>query len=137
VSVSTQVKLVRKGDLPTQERVLPVKNRRKGPDWLVSSMQWLSLAGWAVFVIALGLSHLAKPEMNSGLVRYWGLSLRDYWDPELLPQLIYLLWWCCLISLLSILLNQFRMRRATDRFRYNFLALLFISLGALSYFYQV
>lgn len=120
-----------------KDRVLPVKNRRKGPDWLVSILQWLSLAGWAVFIIAIGLSHLAKPEMNSGLARYWGISIREYWDPELLPQMIYLLWWCCAISLLSIILNQLRMRRATDRLRYNFVALLLISLGALSFFYQV
>lgn len=123
--------------MPKQQRMLPGKNRRKGPDWLLHALLLLSLAGWAVFVIAMGLSHLAKPEMNTGLVRYWGISIREYWDPKLLPQLIYLLWWCCVISLLSILLNQFRMRRATDRLRYNVIALLLISLGALSYFYQV
>lgn len=123
--------------MPDEQRNFSGKNRRKGPDWLVNMLQWLSLAGWAFFVIAMGLSHLAKPEMNSGLVRYWGINIREYWDPALVPQLIYLLWWCCGISLLSILINQFRLRRKTDRFRYNFIVLLLTSLAALSYFYQV
>ena len=123
--------------MPKQQRISPVKNRRKGPDWLINTLFILSLVGWAVLIIALGLSHLAKPEMNSGLVRYWGISVREYWDPELLPRLIYLLWWCCAISLLSIALNQFRMRRSTDSLRYNLIILLLISIGSLSYFYQV
>ncbi len=123
--------------MPSQQSSFPQKNRRKGPDLLVQSLQWLSLAGWVVLVVALGLTHIAKPEMNSGLVQYWGVSIRDYWDPELLPSLIYLMWWCCGISLISLVLNKFRLRRATDRVRYNFVVLLLVSLAALSFFYQI
>jgi hypothetical protein len=115
----------------------PRKNRRKGPDWVVQSFHWLSVVGWIILIVSLGLSHLAKPEMNTGLVRYWGVELRDYWEPTLTGQLIYLLWWCCLVSLLSIVLNQFRMRRAADRRQYNSVVLLLISLTALSFFYQI
>ncbi len=115
----------------------PRKNRRKGPDWVVLSFHWLSVVGWVILIVALGLSHLAKPEMNSGLVRYWGIQFRDYWEPTLTGQLIYLLWWCCLVSLFSIVLNQFRLRRATDRQQYNSVALLLIALAALSFFYQI
>lgn len=115
----------------------PRQNRRKGPDWIVLSFHWLAVIGWIILIVALGLSHLAKPEMNSGLIRYWGIEIRDYWEPTLTGQLIYLLWWCCLVSLVSIVLNQFRLRRATDRQQYNSVALLLIALAALSYFYQV
>jgi hypothetical protein len=115
----------------------PRKNRRKGPDWVVQSFHWLSVIGWVLLIVALGLSHMAKPEMNTGLVRYWGIQIRDYWEPTLTGQLIYLLWWCCLVSLCSIVLNQFRLRRATDRQHYNSVALLLIALAALSFFYQV
>lgn len=115
----------------------PRKNRRKGPDWVVQSFHWLSVIGWVLLIVALGLSHMAKPEMNTGLVRYWGIQIRDYWEPTLTGQLIYLLWWCCLVSLCSIVLNQFRLRRATDRQHYNSVALLLITLAALSFFYQI
>lgn len=115
----------------------PRKNRRKGPDWVVLSFHWLSVVGWVILIVALGLSHMAKPEMNSGLVKYWGIQIRDYWEPTLTGQLIYLLWWCCLVSLCSIILNQFRLRRATDRQQYNSVALFLIALAALSFFYQI
>lgn len=118
-------------------RSQPLKNRRKGPDWVVSSFHWLSVIGWVMLIVALGLSHMAKPEMNSGLVRYWGIQIREYWEPTLTGQLIYLLWWCCLVSLCSIILNQFRLRRATDRQQYNSVALLLIAMAALSFFYQI
>lgn len=115
----------------------PRKNRRKGPDWILHSLSILSVTGWVTFVIALGITHFAKPEFNSGLVRYWGIKIRDYWHPELTPQLMYLLWWCCGISLLSLLVNRARLRRAGDRMRYNVLVLLSMSAALLTYLYQV
>lgn len=115
----------------------PRHNRRKGPDWLLHSLSLLSIAGWVVFVVALGITHMAKPEFNSGLVRYWNIQIRTEWHPELTPQLIYILWWCCGISLLSILLNRARLRRAGDRMRYNVVVLLLISAAMLVYLYRV
>jgi hypothetical protein len=104
---------------------------------MVQAFHWLSLIGWVILIVALGLSHLAKPEMETGLTRYWGIELRDYWEPTLTSQLVYLLWWCCAVSLCSIVLNQFRLRRASDRQQYNSVALLLIALAALSFFYQL
>ncbi|OBP14991.1 hypothetical protein A5320_06200 [Rheinheimera sp. SA_1] len=120
-----------------QNQAAPPKNRRKGPDWLLHCLSLLSIAGWVGFVAALGFAHMAKPEFNSGLVRYWGISIREYWHPDLTPQLMYLLWWCCGISLLSLLLNRARLRRAHDRMRYNVLVLLAMSAALLAYLYQV
>lgn len=120
-----------------QNPLPPRKNRRKGPDWLLHSLSILSIVGWVVFVAALGFAHMAKPEFKSGLVRYWGISVREYWHPELTPQLMYLLWWCCGISLFSLLVNRARLRRVDDRMRYNVLVLLSISAALLTYLYQV
>jgi hypothetical protein len=122
----------------TEQNTPPKRpNRRKGPDWLLHSLGLLSIAGWVVFVVALGFGHMAKPEFNSALVKYWRIPIRDYWHPELTPQLLYLLWWCCGISLLSLLLNRARLRRADDRLRYNLVVLLLVSSAALLYLYQV
>ena len=94
---------------------------------------WLSIAGWVVFVIAMGISHLAKPEVQFGFLQYLNIQVRDYWDPTLTARLIYLLWWCCGISLLSLLLNRFRLRRAGDHLRYNLVVLLLMSSAVLLY----
>lgn len=114
-----------------QNASLPKKNRRHGPDWLLQSINWLSIAGWVVFVIAMGISHLAKPEVQFGFLQYLNIQVRDYWDPTLTARLIYLLWWCCGISLLSLLLNRFRLRRAGDHLRYNLVVLLLMSSAVL------
>ena len=116
-----------------QNRPLPQKNRRRGPDWLLQSLNWLSIAGWVVFVIAMGFSHLAKPEVQFGFLQYLDIQVRDYWDPILTARLIYLLWWCCGISLLSLLLNRFRLKRAGDHLRYNLIVLLLMSAAVLLY----
>lgn len=116
-----------------QKRPLPTKNRRRGPDWLLQSLNWLSIAGWVVFVIAMGFSHLAKPEVQYGFLQYLDIQVRDYWDPTLTARLIYLLWWCCGISLLSLLLNRFRLKRADDHLRYNLVVLLLMSSAVLLY----
>jgi len=114
-----------------------MQNRRKGPDWMVKTFHWLSVAGWVVLLIALGLTHLAKPEMRTGLTDYWQIELRQYWEPELTAWLIYLLWFCCMFSLCSLVLNQFRLRRSSDRRAFNTLLLLLVSLAALSFFYSL
>lgn len=132
-------------DIQGEGRLVPVSStpkksqpdRRKGPDWMVQTFHWLAVVGWVLFVVALGFIHMARPEMNSGLVRYWNIPIRDFWDPSRTSQLIYLLWWCCGVSLASISLNQFRLRRRGDRQHYNTVLLLLISLGALSFFYTV
>jgi hypothetical protein len=122
--------------LTEQKPIAPRKNRRKGPDWLLHSLSLLSIAGWVAFVIALGITHLAKPEFNSGLVRFHEISIRECWDPALTSQLLYLLWWCCGISLLSLLVNIARLRRASDRMRYNVFVLLSMSAALLAYLSQ-
>lgn len=116
-----------------QKQPLPTKNRRRGPDWLLQSLNWLSVAGWVVFVIAMGFSHLAKPEVQFGFLQYLDIQVRDYWDPALTARLIYLLWWCCGISLLTLLLNKFRLKRADDHLRYNIVVLLLMSVALLLY----
>ncbi|WP_333798099.1 hypothetical protein [Rheinheimera sp.] len=118
----------------TEQNVsLPKKNRRHGPDWLLQSINWLSIAGWVVFVIAMGISHLAKPEVQFGFLQYLNIQVRDYWDPTLTARLIYLLWWCCGISLFSLFLNRFRLKRAEDHLSYNVVVLLLMSSAVLLY----
>ena len=116
---------------------IPFKERRKGPDLIVRLVYWSSLIGWILFIIALMVSHEAKPEMNTGLVRYWQIPIRSEWNEALMPAMLGLLWWSCITSLISIGLNRLRLRRRHDQVRSNAIILLVVALGALSYFYSV
>lgn len=102
----------------------PVRERRKGPDALVKSMRWLSISAWLLFIICLVITHYASPDMDTGLVRYWGLEIDTEWHPQLTRILLYMLAVCVVLSLLSLLVNRLRLRRRTDHLHFNIILLL-------------
>ena len=76
-----------------------IKNeRRSGPDLLCRAFAWLAIIAWLLFVLALVMAHYARPEMDTGLVRYWGIEIRSDWHPQLTVYLQYLLWAVALVS---------------------------------------
>lgn len=107
--------------------------RREGPDLICRLFSWLALIGWMLFIVCLVLTHYASPEMDSGLVRYWDIDIRTYWRPRLTAWLEYLLWGCVLLSMSSLLLNWFRLKRRTDHLHLNIISLLVISVAMLLY----
>lgn len=106
-------------------------DRRKGPDWQVKTLRVLSLTGWGVFSIVLVLLHYAMPERSTGFVRYHNIQIRDYWDPVVYQWMMYPLWACCLVSLLTVAISRRRLRRRSDSAQFNKLLLALLSLGTL------
>ena len=106
-------------------------DRRKGPDWLVKTLRFMSLTGWSAFIVVLVLLHYAMPERETGLVRYHGITIRDYWDPFFYYWALYPLWICCGISLVTVLISRKRLRRLGDSARFNKALLAFLSVGTM------
>ena len=88
--------------------------RRQGKDFLVRLLQTASLAGWALFVAASVVFHFARPELETGLHRYWGIEAREGWNESLVFWLLGLLGLCVVMSLIGILVRRRRARRASD-----------------------
>lgn len=109
--------------------------RRQGPDTLCRVVGWLAIAGWILFIFALVLAHYASPDLNTGLVRYWGIEIRNDWHPKLTVYLQYLLWVVAVLSGLSLLLNRQRLRRSDDHVHFNIIILLLSSISMLMYLY--
>ncbi|GAA5213174.1 hypothetical protein ACFSJ3_00345 [Corallincola platygyrae] len=101
----------------------PFKERRKGPDIWARMVGWLSLAGWLTFIAVLVMVQYARPEMNTGLVRYHGIEVREEWLPRLSDMIFISLWFCCGLSLFSMMFNRKRMRRKTDTNLFNLILL--------------
>ena len=101
-------------------------DRRKGSDWLMRLLAVLNLSCWGLLLLVLNLAHIAKPEFNSGLVQYWGLSTKPGWDAEQVRQLQIMLYCCLGFTLVTLLIHQFRNRRRSDSKRLN---LLFVALA--------
>ena len=113
-----------------------IKNeRRSGPDLLCRAFAWLAIIAWLLFVLALVMAHYARPEMDTGLVRYWGIEVRTDWRPKLTLYLQYMLWATAALSGLSLLLNYLRSRRRNDHLHLNIILLLLSCAGFLLYLY--
>ena len=109
-----------------------IKNeRRSGPDLLCRAFAWLAIIAWLLFVLALVVAHYARPEMDTGLVRYWGIEVRTDWRPKLTLYLQYMLWATAALSGVSLLLNYLRSRRRNDHLHLNIILLLLSCAGFL------
>ncbi|KKO50450.1 hypothetical protein VT06_00190 [Arsukibacterium sp. MJ3] len=116
-----------------QDKGGPDFERRAGPDLLCRAFKYLAIIAWLLFFVALVLSHYARPDMDSGLVRYLGIDIRDYWRPQLTFWLVYLLWGCVIITAASIVLNWVRLKRYSDHLHFNIIVLLLSASGMLFY----
>ena len=113
-----------------------IKNeRRSGPDLLCRAFAWLAIIAWLLFVLALVVAHYARPEMDTGLVRYWGIEVRTDWRPKLTLYLQYMLWATAALSGISLVLNYLRSRRRNDHLHLNIILLLLSCAGFLLYLY--
>lgn len=109
--------------------------RRQGPDLICRAFSWLAICGWLLFIACLVVAHYASPELDTGIVRYWGLEIRSDWHPLLTRYLRYMLWAVTLLSGFSLLLNRLRVRRRGDHLHFNIIMLLLTSVGLLLYLY--
>jgi len=106
-------------------------NRRKGPDLWLYLLMLLNGLAWLLLIVGLTLAHYAEPEFNSGLVQYWGLNVDLRWDAAWLALARPMFYGCFALSLLTLVAELWRHRRATDSFHFNLVLLLLFSGGAL------
>jgi len=93
------------------------EDRRKRTDWITYMATILGVVSWIVaFSVGL-LLDLASPEREHMFSRMFGTSVRNYWDPALLPIAFGLLVASFCICCLALLFNALRKRRKTDRFK--------------------
>lgn len=109
------------------------KDRRKASDFWKLFARLLAIGGWVCFVLALFISYYAAPEQNYGYLRYKHIETREWWLTPLTGYLYMILWFSALSSYLSITIDKFRKRRATDNKHYNVILLLVISIAWSAY----
>lgn len=109
------------------------ERRKKAPhqDWLFRIMVIFNVGAWALLLGSLIVFHYARPEFISGVQSYWGIEGREVWSEQHLDKLLQLLQVCLVVTLVSIVLRSRRNRRKTDRFGFNLLILLVISVTSL------
>lgn len=87
----------------------------------------LSIVGWSCLIGALILFHYGRPELEYGILNYFGFTVRKVWLVEFKFWYFVLLTCCCLTSLLSMFVNRNRVKHHRHRVRYNTVLLLLIA----------
>lgn len=113
--------------------VFKEKERRINADKWRLMIKIFALLSWALFIVAMILSFYAAPDGDYGFLRYHQITVRTSWLTPLTGYLYVALWCSALLSYLSILINKFRSRRASDNKQYNVLLLLIITIAWVAY----
>lgn len=95
----------------------------------------LNICAWISLLTALLFFHYARPELVSGVQKFFGEEGRVYWSQEHVEGLLVALQVCLGLSLISIILRARRNRRKTDSFGINLLILVVITTISLATLY--
>jgi len=89
-------------------------DRRKGPDYLAKILTLTSIVGWLLILIALIFLFVSQPEMDTGIVRYRGIEIRDYWLAGWRNAAFIFMVLSSVSSVIAWFVHRKRSRRASD-----------------------
>ena len=112
-------------DKPEQDRK---RERRQETDLWSYTKNITAVLSWLAFLVALVMSYYAAPESNYGVLRYYGIEVRQFWLTPLTGYLYILLWLSALGSYVALLIDKYRSRRRVDNPHYNLMLLLTINI---------
>ena len=104
-----------------------LEERRQGQDIFYRLMVALNAVAWVIFLAALTVFHFARPEMETGVSRYFDVDIRNEWDHSLLNLLFMLLVACVGLTLIMLMIRSRRARRKTDSLWGNMFVLIAIA----------
>ena len=105
------------------------RNKPKVKDWLYRMTMAGNAVVWLLFISAMMVFHFARPELQSGVARFWGETVRTEWDTGLTLWLYGLLLICALFSIVLIFLRKQRSRRKNESQAANLIILAAIACG--------
>ncbi|TMM44025.1 hypothetical protein [Colwellia ponticola] len=108
-------------------------DRRKSTDFWHYTKTILALSSWLLFLIALVMSYYAAPDKDYGVLRYYGVEIRQFWLTPLTGYLYILLWLSAMGSYIALMTEKYRCRRLSDNPNYSLLFLLTINIAWLVY----
>lgn len=92
----------------------------------VRILAWTSIISWSLLIVALIVFHYGRPELEYGVLNYFGIEVRRTWLPEYFLWYIGLLSSCSVISLYSLYINRTRVAHKPHRLRFNTVLLLLV-----------
>jgi len=95
-----------------------MKNRRRGPDFVIKMINWLSAASWVILIIVFFSLIMTNPTSKGLSVSRPALKASS---TAWLSNILYILFiFLILLSVFGIIFNMSRMKRKTDKLRLTF-----------------
>ena len=110
------------------------QERRKKRDWVTSSSTILSLLSWVLALVVWVVLDQASPEKENMFTRFFSVSVRGYWNQELLPLAFRLLAASLCICIIAFIFNMKRKRRKTDKYNKSIIVISIITVISLVLF---
>lgn len=105
-----------------------MKDRRKGPDFLLRVLSWITTLSWLLMLIIMIMWEKAKPQIKTFMDGLNNYTPKQNWDTELLSTVFYLMITGVLISSIGLYINLKRNRRQDDHLRAALVLLALISI---------
>ncbi len=102
--------------------------KRKGPDIFVKAVWWIVGIGWLMIIAASIFTDQAKPGRITFFERLFNVSVRNYWDTNLLRNASFILLFNFVVCIAGFMLNMMRQKRKTDKISKSILVLTAINL---------
>ncbi len=97
--------------------------RRKGPDAVVKAVWWTAGISWLLFIAAALFFGEAWPETETFFDRQFDVSIRDYWDENVLQYVFFILVMNLAVCIIGFIFNMARHKRKTDKISKSILVL--------------
>lgn len=101
--------------------------RRKGPDIVVKAVWWVVGISWMLIITAVLFTDKAKPERTTFFDRLFEVSVREYWDRDLLQNAFYVLLVNLAVCIIGFIMNMMRQKRKTDKISKSIIVLTVIT----------
>jgi hypothetical protein len=108
--------------------------RRRGPDAVIKAVWWTVGISWLLFIAALVFIDTAKPETETFFDRMFDVSIRDYWNENMLLYAFFVMVLDLAVCIIGLIFNLARHKRKTDRISKSILILGILSLSGILWY---
>ncbi|RQD69743.1 MAG: hypothetical protein D5S00_05770 [Tindallia sp. MSAO_Bac2] len=110
------------------------RNRRKGQDLWLKTIQCIGIISWLLMIPLLILIDQAKPQFETFFDRYFDIQVDAGWDYEVFRYALYLMVAMLILSGIGLLINKTRHKRKDDYYRINLIIIFMLSLLGIIYY---
>lgn len=104
-------------------------------EWRRFFMLWLTIFLWAAFLAYMLLFHFYRAEFEPLVMDHFGVMLVEYYQFAEIKLFMYLLWGCCIISVLAIINTWNKKRREGDNIPDKYLIVIMLVTVSFAFYY--